>query len=72
MTVADLLAIPPAEPVSPSTAWREIIEPAEQALFEGFAREIMAWQKSDAPARGPLRGGASPGRSSGGAGSAGR
>jgi hypothetical protein len=35
---------PSANP--PSTAWQEA---DEQTRFEGFAREIMAWQKQDAP-----------------------
>ena len=30
---------------SPSMNWREVVEPGEQALFESFAREIMARQK---------------------------
>ena len=45
MTQADRAAIPTAAPVAPSTAWREIVEAGEQALFEGFAREITAQQK---------------------------
>lgn len=32
----------------PSTTWKEVIEPGEQELFEGFAREIAAQQKDAA------------------------
>ena len=40
----------------PSTAWREVVAPDEQVVFEGFAREIVAFQKQDAAKDGPLRG----------------
>src|ERR1043166_1535805 len=33
---------------SPSTAWREVVEIDEQALFESFAREIVNQQKEAA------------------------
>ena len=56
MTQADLAAIPTAAPTPPSTAWREVVEADEQALFEGFAREIAARQKEVAgETGGPLR-----------------
>jgi hypothetical protein len=43
-------------PRSPSTAWKEIVEPDEQALFEGFAREVAAQQRKIAQQTGgPLR-----------------
>jgi hypothetical protein len=49
MALTDLAA-------SPSTAWREEIAPDEQALFEGFAAEIMATQKEVlSETGGPLR-----------------
>jgi hypothetical protein len=46
-----------AEPsASPSTRWKEVVEPDEQALFEGFAREIGEEQKKVAKdTNGPLR-----------------
>jgi hypothetical protein len=45
-----------AAPTSPSTAWKEVVEPDEQALFEGFASEIAAQQKEVAQRTGgPLR-----------------
>ena len=56
MTQTDRTALPIAPPVSPSTAWKEVVEPEEQALFEDFAREIGAQQKEIAQqTRGPLR-----------------
>ena len=45
MSQANHAAIPTAAQTSPSTAWREVVGDNEQALFEGFAREIMAQQK---------------------------
>jgi hypothetical protein len=57
MTHGNLAAIPMAAPTFPSTAWREIVGPDEQTLFEGFAREIVARQKESAPMPDqPLRG----------------
>ena len=45
-----------AAPKYPSTAWKEIVEPDEQTLFEGFAREIANHQKEIAQRTGsPLR-----------------
>jgi hypothetical protein len=41
---------------SPSTAWKEIPLDGEPALFEDFAREIVAYQKEDAGENGPFRG----------------
>jgi hypothetical protein len=41
---------------SPSTAWKEIPLAGEPALFEDFARDIVAYQKKDADKDGPLRG----------------
>jgi hypothetical protein len=42
--------------MAPSTAWRELVEADEQALFEGFAREIAAQQQDVAKeADGTLR-----------------
>jgi hypothetical protein len=56
MTQAVPAAIPTTTPTSPSTAWREVVEPDEQALFEAFAREIAAQQKEVAGRTGgPLR-----------------
>jgi hypothetical protein len=53
MTQANRAAIP--QP-TPGTTWREIVEPGEQARFEGFAQEIMARQKAvAADTREPLR-----------------
>jgi hypothetical protein len=41
---------------SPSKAWKEVIEPDEQALFENFAREIRDMQEAVAQQTGgPLR-----------------
>lgn len=52
----DQTAIQNAAPTSPSTAWKEIIEADEQALFEGFAREIAAQQEAvTQQTGGPLR-----------------
>jgi hypothetical protein len=49
-------AIQNPAPTSPSTAWKEIIEPDEQALFECFAREIEQQQQKVAQQTGgPLR-----------------
>jgi hypothetical protein len=55
MADPDHVAAPPA---SPSTAWREVVEPDEQTLFEGFARDIMALQQEVAAKAGvpPQRG----------------
>lgn len=56
MTPTDLAANPAAASTSPSTAWREVVEPDEQALFEAFAQEIMAKQKEVVQETGgPLR-----------------
>ena len=41
---------------SPSTAWKECTLAREPALFEEFARDIVAYQKKDAGKNGPLRG----------------
>ena len=57
MKQSDLTPIPIDAATSPSTAWKEVVEPDEHALFEGFAREIEAKQKEvaqqtgDFPAR---------------------
>ena len=48
MTAVDFAAFPQSVETSPSTAWRELIETDELALFQGFAREIMAQQKQAA------------------------
>jgi catalase len=48
MTAVDFAAIPQSAETSPSKAWREIIEPDEQALFRGFADEIKAQQRDAA------------------------
>jgi hypothetical protein len=45
MSQADRAAIPAAAQRSPSIAWEETLEDNEQALFEGFAREIETQQK---------------------------
>src|SRR4051812_3897297 len=56
MAQSDLAVNPMASPSLPSTAWKEIIEPDEQAIFEGFAREIEAQQAEVAQQTGgPLR-----------------
>jgi hypothetical protein len=39
-------ANPTAEHGHPSTTWREVIEPDEQALFEAFARELEVQQSA--------------------------
>jgi hypothetical protein len=56
MTQADLASIATAAQGSPSTAWKEVVEADEQALFEGLVREIAARQKEVAAESGePLR-----------------
>jgi hypothetical protein len=45
MKQTDLTTISASAPKFPSTAWKEVVEPDEQTLFEGFAREITAQQK---------------------------
>ena len=56
MKQSDLTPIPIDAATSPSTAWKEVVEPDEHALFEGFAREIEAKQKEVAQQTGgPLR-----------------
>ena len=56
MTQADRASIAVATQASPSTAWKEVVEADEQALFEDLAREITARQKEvAAETGGPLR-----------------
>lgn len=56
MAEPDHVVIPTTAQVSPSTAWREVVEPDEQKLFEGFASEIMVLQKEvAAKTKGPLQ-----------------
>jgi hypothetical protein len=56
MKQSDLTPIPIDAATSPSTAWKEVVEPDEHALFEGIAREIEAKQKEVAQQTGgPLR-----------------
>jgi hypothetical protein len=51
---ADKVQVTP--PTSPSTAWKEVVEPDEQELFERFARDIADEQKKVAKdTSGPLR-----------------
>jgi hypothetical protein len=40
---------------SPSTAWREVIDPGEEALLQGFLQTIHHQQRTGAGADGPLR-----------------
>jgi hypothetical protein len=40
---------------TPSTEWKEVVEPGEQALFEGFVRDIEDQQKTAQQPNGPLR-----------------
>lgn len=52
------MALPRSEGAAftPSMAWQERVDPHEKALFEEFAREIVAHQKEDAVVGKPLRG----------------
>ena len=50
------ITVPIDASTSPSTAWKEVVENDEDALFEGFAREIVLKQKEVArQTGGPLR-----------------
>ena len=56
MTQTDGTSIVISVPAVPSTAWREVVDAGEQALFEDFANEIGSQQKVVAQqTHGPLR-----------------